>query len=148
MKNLAAQGALQEAEKLGIATRVRQAERGSVRAMFEGQERHYLVDDPLVMNALTALHYVGSNDPFTKAARKFKHALTIGVTISPTFRVRNLLRDTIQAMAIDSNLSTNPLRNLVEGWKATGAESDTWRRLMAGAARCASVPSTTATPAT
>ncbi|MFY3697382.1 LPD5 domain-containing protein [Achromobacter xylosoxidans] len=132
MKNLAAQGALQEAEKLGVATRVRQAERGSVRAMFAGQERHYLVSDPLVLNALTALHYVGSNDPFTKAARKFKHALTVGVTISPTFRVRNLLRDTIQAMAIDSNLSTNPLRNLVEGWKATGAESDTWRRLMAG----------------
>ncbi|MEN4919452.1 LPD38 domain-containing protein [Achromobacter spanius] len=132
MKNLAAQGALQEAEKLGIASRVRQAERGSVRAMFDGQERHYLVSDPLVMNALTSLHYVGSNDPFTKAARKFKHALTVGVTISPTFRVRNLLRDTIQAMAIDSNLSTNPLRNLAEGWKATGAESDTWRRLMAG----------------
>ncbi|CUJ68357.1 LPD5 domain-containing protein [Achromobacter xylosoxidans] len=132
MKNLAAQGALQEAEKLGVATRVRQAERGSVRAMFAGQERHYQVSDPLVLNALTALHYVGSNDPFTKAARKFKHALTVGVTISPTFRVRNLLRDTIQAMAIDSNLSTNPLRNLVEGWKATGAESDTWRRLMAG----------------
>lgn len=95
MKNLAARGALQEAEKLGIATRVRQAERGSVRAMFNGQERHYLVDDPLVMNALTALHYVGSNDPFTKAARKFKQALSVGVTISPTFRVRNLLRDTI-----------------------------------------------------
>ncbi|WP_338619046.1 LPD38 domain-containing protein [Achromobacter sp. E1] len=132
MKNLAAQGALQEAEKLGIATRVRQAERGSVRAMFNGQERHYLVDDPLVMNALTALHYAGSNDPFTKAARKFKHALTVGVTISPTFRVRNLLRDTIQAMSIDSNLSVNPLRNLAEGWKATGSESDTWRRLMAG----------------
>lgn len=132
MKNLAAQGALQEAEKLGIATRVRQAERGSVRAMFNGQERHYLVEDPLVMNALTALHYVGSNDPFTKAARKFKQALTVGVTISPTFRVRNLLRDTIQAMSIDSNLSVNPLRNLAEGWKATGSESDTWRRLMAG----------------
>ncbi|ASC68576.1 hypothetical protein B9P52_31770 [Achromobacter denitrificans] len=132
MKNLAAQGALKEAEKLGIATRVRQAERGSVRAMVDGHEQHYLVSDPLVMNALTALHYVGSNDPFTKAARKFKHALTVGVTISPTFRVRNLLRDTIQAMAIDSNLSTNPLRNLAEGWKATGSESDTWRRLMAG----------------
>jgi|GEM_PF-1371066 len=132
MKNLAAQGALQEAEKLGIATRLRQAERGSVRAMFDGHERHFQVSDPLVMNALTSLHYVGSNDPFTKAARKFKHALTVGVTISPTFRVRNLLRDTIQAMSIDSNLSTNPLRNLAEGWKATGAESDTWRRLMAG----------------
>ncbi|MGE8688640.1 MAG: LPD38 domain-containing protein [Achromobacter sp.] len=132
MKNLAAQGALKEAAKLGIATRVRQAERGSVRAMVGGHEQHYMVSDPLVMNALTALHYVGSNDPFTKAARKFKHALTVGVTISPTFRVRNLLRDTIQAMAIDSNLSTNPLRNMVEGWKATGAESDTWRRLMAG----------------
>lgn len=63
IKNLAAQGALQEAEKLGIVSRVRQAERGSVRAMFNGQERHYLVDDPLVMNALTALHHVGAKTP-------------------------------------------------------------------------------------
>lgn len=132
MKNLVAQGALQEAERLGVAARVLQAERGSERAMFAGQERHYQVSDPMVLNALTSLHYVGSNDPFTKAARKFKHALTVGVTISPTFRVRNLLRDTIQAMAIDNNLSAHRLRNLVEGWKATGAESDTWRRLMAG----------------
>ncbi|MGZ9893017.1 LPD5 domain-containing protein [Bordetella bronchiseptica] len=132
MKNLAAQGALREAERLGVATPVRAGERGSVRAMFDGRERHFMVSDPLVMNALTSLHYVGSNDPFTKAARKFKHALTVGVTISPTFRVRNLIRDTVQAMAIDSSLSVNPVRNMVEGWKATGSASDTWRRLMAG----------------
>lgn len=132
MKNLAAQGALREAERLGVATPARAGERGSVRAMFDGRERHFMVSDPLVMNALTSLHYVGSNDPFTKAARKFKHALTVGVTISPTFRVRNLIRDTVQAMAIDSSLSVNPVRNMVEGWKATGSASDTWRRLMAG----------------
>jgi len=70
MKNLAAQGALTEAEKLGIASRVRQAECGSVRAMFDGKERHYLVTDPLVMNALTALHYVGSNDPFAEVSKE------------------------------------------------------------------------------
>lgn len=132
MKNLAAQGALLEAVRLGVATPARAGERGSVRAMFDGRERHFMVSDPLVMNALTSLHYVGSNDPFTKAARKFKHALTVGVTISPTFRVRNLIRDTVQAMAIDSSLSVNPVRNMVEGWKATGSSSDTWRRLMAG----------------
>ncbi|KCV32038.1 hypothetical protein L490_5225, partial [Bordetella bronchiseptica 00-P-2796] len=132
MKNLAAQGALREAVRLGVATPARAGERGSVRAMFDGRERHFMVSDPLVMNALTSLHYVGSNDPFTKAARKFKHALTVGVTISPTFRVRNLIRDTVQAMAIDSSLSVNPVRNMVEGWKATGSSSDTWRRLMAG----------------
>lgn len=132
MKNLAAQGALESAESLGIAQRVRQAEKGSVRAMFKGRERHYLVDDPMVMNALTSLHYVGSNDPFTKAARKMKHALTVGVTISPTFRVRNLIRDTLQAAAIDDKLSGNPVRNMLEGWQATGKDTDTWRRLMAG----------------
>lgn len=132
MKNLAAQGAIKSAVDLGIAQRLSGAEKGSVRIMVNGQERHYLVDEPLVLDALTSLHFVGHNDPFMKAMRKFKHALTVGVTLSPTFRVRNMLRDTIQAVAIDSDIKLNPVANMVQGWKSTGSDTDTMRRLLAG----------------
>ena len=132
MKNLAAQEALQAASTMGVADRLAGAEKGSVRVMVKGQERHYLVHDPLVLDALTSLHYVGSNDPIMKGMRKFKHALTVGVTISPTFRLRNLMRDSISAVAINTDISANPLRNMADGWKSTGKDSDTFRRLLAG----------------
>lgn len=132
MKNLAAQGAIKTAVDLGIAQKIRGAEKGSVRIMVNGKEQHYLVYDPLVMDSLTALHHVGSNDPFMKAMRAFKHALTTGVTLSPTFRVRNLLRDSISAISIDSDLKLNPMANMVQGWKATSDQSPTMQKLLAG----------------
>jgi len=132
MKNLAAQGAMESAVEMGIAEKIGAAQKDSVRIMVDGKEKHYMVDDPMVLDSLTSLHYVGSNDPIMRAMRKMKHALTIGVTISPTFRVRNLLRDSLQAVSIDSEISLNPMRNMVEGWKATGSESPTMRKLLAG----------------
>ncbi|WP_167671033.1 hypothetical protein [Allopusillimonas ginsengisoli] len=68
------------------------AEKGSVRIMEKGKERHFLVDEPLVLDALTALHYVGPNTIVMKAMRRFKHYLTTGVKVRPTFRIRNLAR--------------------------------------------------------
>jgi len=56
----------------------------------------------------------------------------VGVTISPTFRLRNLMRDSISAVAINTDISANPLRNMADGWKSTGKDSDTFRRLLAG----------------
>lgn len=131
MKNLAAQQALQTAEQVGIATPLRAAEKGSVRVMVKGKERHYLVDDPLVLEALTALSYVGPNGPTMKLARKFKHYLITGVTLSPTFRIRNLARDVVSAMAT-TDVSYNPIKNMMDGWKGTNAQSPTFRKLLAG----------------
>lgn len=45
------------------------------------------------------LHQPDWNNPAMQAMRSFKHALTFGVTLSPTFRVRNLMRDVIAASA-------------------------------------------------
>ncbi|MBN9402047.1 MAG: hypothetical protein J0I30_04410, partial [Burkholderiales bacterium] len=132
MKNLAAQGAMESAVEMGIAEKIGAAQKDSVRIMVDGKERHYMVDDPMVLDSLTSLHYVGSNDPIMRAMRKMKHALTIGVTISPTFRVRNLLRDSLQAVSIDSEISLNPMRNMIDGWRATTSDSPTMRKLLAG----------------
>lgn len=131
MKNLAAQQALEAAQKVGIAEKVSTAEKGSVRVMADGKEVHYLVDEPLVFDALTALNYVGSNTPVMKAMRTFKHYLTTGVTLSPTFRIRNLARDVISAMAT-TDVSYNPVKNLADGWRGTSADSPTMRKLLAG----------------
>src|SRR3546814_655538 len=83
MKNLAAQAALTAAVDIGIADAIPSAEKGSVRIMVKGKEKHFMVEDPLVLDALTSLHYVGSNTPVMKAMKKLKHYLTVGVTASP-----------------------------------------------------------------
>ncbi|HCP76806.1 MAG TPA: hypothetical protein DIU11_03480, partial [Pusillimonas sp.] len=131
MKNMAAQKSLKSAEEIGVADRIPSAEKGSVRVMVKGKERHYLVDDPFVLDALTALSYMGPTSPVMKAMQKAKRYLTTGVTVSPTFRVRNLLRDTISAIAVN-DLSYNPIRNGMAGWKGTNSESPTYRKLVAG----------------
>lgn len=131
MKNMAANKALEAAEKMQIATRVREAEKGSLRVMVNGKERHYLVDDPLVLDALTMLNHQDWNNPAMKAMRSFKHALTVGVTSSPAFRARNLLRDSISSIAAN-DLGYNPLKNMASGWKATGKDNPTLHRLLAG----------------
>ncbi|MCP1616941.1 hypothetical protein FBY21_1540 [Pseudomonas sp. SLBN-26] len=131
MKNMAANKALQAAEQMNIATRVREAEKGSLRVMVNGKERHYLVDDPLVLDALTMLNHQDWNNPAMKAMRSFKHALTVGVTSSPAFRARNLLRDSISSIAAN-DLGYNPLKNMAAGWKGTGKDSPTLHRLLAG----------------
>ena len=48
-----------------------------------------------------ALSNTGFNDPVTKAARWFKQVLTVGVTTSPDFMIRNFVRDAVHAWAIN-----------------------------------------------
>ena len=49
--------------------------------------------------------------------RTFKRFLTYGVTASPAFRIRNLLRDSIHSVAVGP-LKVNPLGNVLEGGKS------------------------------
>jgi hypothetical protein len=132
MRNMAAAKALAAAEKAGIAEKIGSAEKGSVWISDKGQQVHYRIEDPLVLDALTALNYTGIKGPAMDAARWFKHALTTGVTISPTFRIRNLLRDTLSTLAVSDDAGFNPLKNIVDGWKGTKHGSATDIKLLAG----------------
>ncbi len=132
MRNMAATKALAAAENTGIARKIGSAEKGSVWVMDHGQQVHYLVDDPLVLDALTALHFGGIKGRAMDAMRWFRHALTTGVTISPSFRIRNLLRDSISVLAVSDDAGFNPLRNMMNGWKATKKGSATAARMLAG----------------
>lgn len=91
----------------------------------------YVVTDPMVMTAIQSLEYAGMNNPIMKAMSMFKHYMTIGVTASPFFKIRNLVRDSIQVVAI-APIGYNVAANLKQGWKLTDPSSLAYFHLMAG----------------
>jgi len=132
MRNLAATKALAAAEKLGEARKLEEATKDSLRVRIDGAPVHFEVDDPLLVDAMTMLQFNGYQSAALRVASRFKRMLSFGVTLSPSFRVRNLLRDTVSALAISDHTGTNPLKNIVDGWNATKEGSATDVKLLAG----------------
>lgn len=91
----------------------------------------YKVEDAAVMEAITGLEYAGIRGPIMDILAKPKHWLTIGVTASPFFKVRNLIRDSLQAIGT-SDLSKNPIANVVEGMKLTNRQRQEYVSALAG----------------
>jgi len=135
-KNRAAKASLEAAEAMGVAI---EADARTVKSMArsmgkrdstvwfldQGAERHFMVDDPFVMTAITSLEYAGVKGPVMDALSTFKHWLTIGVTASPAFKIRNLIRDSVQAVAV-SDLSYNIPANIRAGLAASDPKSQTY----------------------
>lgn len=135
-KNRAAKATLESAHALGIAIEASQeivnqmaksigAKSSTVWFLDQGRQRHFLVEDPYILEAINSLEYAGLRGPLMDALSKTKHWLTIGVTASPAFKVRNLIRDSLQAIAV-ADLSYNPIKNLSEGIKNTNRESQVY----------------------
>ncbi len=141
-KNRAAKATLEAAEQAGVAISTTEEtarqmgkatsnKQGVVWFMDEGKQHYYLVDDPYVLTAISSLEYAGMRNPMMNAMGAVKNMLTVGVTASPFFKVRNLIRDSIQVIGT-GNISYNPVKNVVEGWKLTNPENDVYFRLLAG----------------
>ena len=135
-KNRAALASLKSASELGVAieaseTVARQmAKAGGVRsqvvwAMDEGQRRYFVVEDKAMLQALTSLQFAGLKGPIMDAMGTFKHALTVGVTASPAFKIRNLARDSVQAIS-SAPLSYSLFKNLADGYRASDPKSQTY----------------------
>jgi len=135
LKNQAGRAALAQAEALGLATLVNKKlkSKEAVYIRKNGEEVWYEVSEPLVLESLLALNWEGLNSRAMDVARKFKRALTIGVTASPEFKIKNLLRDTIHALAV-TTISLDIGKNLTEGWKATVKGSVIAAQMLAGGA--------------
>ena len=86
--------------------------------MDEGKQRFFVVQDPMLVSALSSLDFHGLRGPIMDGMSFFKHALTVGVTASPFFKVRNLIRDSVQAAAT-SDISYNLAGNLKSGFALT-----------------------------
>lgn len=140
-KNRAALATLEAAQGMGVAIeasadvardigKATHNRNGVVWAMDEGVQRYFVVDDPYILTALTSLEYAGMRNPVMNAMGTMKRLLTIGVTASPFFKVRNLIRDSVQAIGL-GDMSYNIGANLKEGWKLTDPKSDAYFSLLA-----------------
>lgn len=107
--------------------------KGTVKVMVEGQPVYYNVLDPLLLDSITSIGYLGPKSKFLDVARDFKNMLQFGVTISPAFKVRNLFRDSISAMAI-SDLKKNPFANVIDGWVLSDKNNPAHMSALAGGA--------------
>jgi hypothetical protein len=99
----------------------------------EGKRIWYEIDDPLLLESVTSLHYEGMNTAAMKALRWFKRAFTLGVTVNPEFMLANLIRDTIHSMAVSElSVKTGGLANALGGLKSFYFDKELRAHLMAG----------------
>ena len=138
--NVAASKSLLAAEGAGIAIEAKEADAKEIAKatgkkghavyfMDQGVQRGFVVEDESVLAAVSALEAPAlSGLPF-QLMSKFKKYLTIGVTIAPAFKVRNLIRDTLAAPAANQ-MDYNIAKNLAQGWKGTDTKTDAYAQML------------------
>ena len=118
MKNKAAVETLKAATDMGdIVTKLPAQMKGAVKVMESGKETYYQIDDEFLLASLSAVSQMPSYGFWMDTARGFKTTLTRFISLSPTFKINNLIRDSIQSIGL-SELSNNPLGNVMQGWRA------------------------------
>lgn len=103
----------------------------TVKIMVDGSPAYYNILDPMLLDSISSIGYLGPKSKFLDVARDFKNMLQFGVTISPAFKVRNLIRDSIQAMAV-SDLKKNPFANIADGWASSDKNNPAHIAALAG----------------
>lgn len=133
-KNRAAKVTLDAAVEAGVAMQVPTSTPGKGLVSYRegGKEKTFSVSDPYLVDAISAME-VASLGPWSKPFVAAKTMLTKYVTVNPTFKIRNLIRDSIQSIAV-SDLSANPIENVSKGWKLTAKDSEIRARMLASGA--------------
>lgn len=139
LANQAALANLKAAARVGIATEVPESAAkdmvksagvgGATFAMDGGTKHWYIVDDAQVLEAISAMESAAFKHWAMKLMGEFKHYLTLGVTVSPTFRIRNLMRDSISAIA-QNDLSYNVAGNVWRGYKAMDRKGEAYAQAL------------------
>jgi hypothetical protein len=107
--------------------------KGLVKVMMNGYPAYYEVIDPLLVESIMSIGYMGPKSKFLDMAKDFKNILTYGVTLSPAFKVRNLVRDSWQSAAV-SQLGLNIGKNVAEGLAASKKGNPDYISALAGGA--------------
>jgi len=106
---------------------------GMAKIMVDGQPMYFKVTDDLLMDSISSIGYLGPKSKFILLMRDFKNMLQYGVTASPIFKVNNLIRDSVAAMAV-SDLKKNPVANVLKGISLSDKDSPTYISALAGGA--------------
>ena len=134
MKNRAGQAAMDAAVKAGVARIVTDKKeaaqlgfsKGKVRGeklnrfvyvLKDGERVWYEVNDPLVLNSMVQMAWGGVDGKLIRTLSTFKRWLTLGVTASPFFKIRNMIRDTVHSIAV-GKLKYNMFGNAAKGYDA------------------------------
>lgn len=133
MKNQAAVTTLKDAAELGAVEPASEPGDDTVVVKVDGKNAYFKIKDPLLLESITSIGYLGPQSKFLDISRDFKNLLQYGVTMSPAFKVNNLFRDSVQAMAV-SNLKKNPFANVVDGWISTDKNNPAHISALAGGA--------------
>jgi hypothetical protein len=119
MKNQAAVTTIKDAAELGAVEPASEPGDDTVAVKVNGKNQYFKIKDPLLLESISSIGYMGPQSKFLDVSRNFKNMLQYGVTMSPAFKVNNLFRDSVQAMAV-SGLKKDPVSNVMRGW----ADSD------------------------
>lgn len=131
MKNKAANQTLDSAVQMDVAGKIEpisstmgkdkdgnvRSLKGLVKTMVGGKETYWDVKDDFLLDSLTGLSMLPDWGIATKIAREFKTTLTRFISLSPTFKINNLIRDSIQSIGL-TELEKNPVANVMQGWRA------------------------------
>jgi len=105
---------------------------GAVKTMRNGQPIYFDVSrDPLLFESIMSIGYLGPKSKFLDVARDFKNILQAGVTMSPAFKVRNLIRDSVQSAAV-SPIGLNIAGNVIQGINLTKKDNPDYISALAG----------------
>ena len=108
--------------------------KGLIKTMINCRPAYFDANkDPLLLESIMSIGYMGPKSKFIDVARNFKNMLQFGVTLSPAFKVRNLFRDSISAIGV-SDLKRNPFANVIQGWAASDRNNPAHISALAGGA--------------
>ena len=107
--------------------------KGTIKTMINGIPAYFDVKEPLLLESIMSIGYMGPKSKFLDVARNFKNWLQFGVTLSPAFKIRNLFRDSISAMAV-TDLKKNPFANVINNWASTDKNNPAHISALAGGA--------------
>jgi hypothetical protein len=135
MKNQATTKTIESAESMGAAEKVKPVDGkyppNTVKFMENGKTVHYALSDPDLVDAISTISYLGPKSAFLDIAKGFTNALRYGVTLSPAYKIRNLIRDSMSSAAV-SELGPNMFENVYNGLRMSSKGDPTFMAALAG----------------
>jgi hypothetical protein len=147
MKNRAGTAAVEAAVKIGAARLIEDKQEASqiafgkpkastnkfanyIYILKDGKKVWYEVSDNLVLKSLLSLNWSGVDNGWMKASSTFKRWFTLGVTASPAFKIRNLVRDSVHTIAVGET-SYNIFGNVAKGLKRAQVADPVYQSMLA-----------------
>jgi len=120
-----------ETEFVSMTERPEKGGTDVVKTQVDGVTTYHKILDPLLYESIGAVSAGSPKGLAIDVMRPFKEILRFGVTVSPTFKVANFIKDSIQAPAV-SELSPNIIKNMYNGLYDARKGSPIYQSALAG----------------